>query len=90
MRKMKKEEKKLIEIEISQVMRNAVGSDYARYILEERERDEEYNYIGNTFMDDVIEDVMHSSAWDDEGYYNDDDIRLAIGRVLMDRLGIEY
>ena len=90
MRKMKKEEKKLIEIEISQVMRNAVGSDYARYILEERERDEEYNYIGNTFMEDVIEDVMCSSAWDDEGYYNDDDIRLAIGRVLMDRLGIEY
>ena len=90
MRKMKKEEKKLIEIEISQVMRNAVGSDYARYILEERERDEEYNYIGNTFMEDVIEDVMRSSAWDDEGYYNDDDIRLAIGRVLMDRLGIEY
>ena len=90
MRKMKKEEKKLIEIEISQVMRNAVGSDYARYILEERERDEEYNYIGNTFMEDVIEDVMHSSAWDDEGDYNDDDIRLAIGRVLIDRLGIEY
>ena len=40
-------------------------------------------------MDDVIDDVMTSSAWDDEGYYNDDDIRLAIGRTLMARLGIE-
>lgn len=90
MRKMSKEDKKIIENEIRMIMQNAVSSEYARYILEERERDEEYNYIGNTFMEDVIEDVMHSSAWDDEGYYNDDDIRLAIGRVLIDRLGIEY
>lgn len=40
-------------------------------------------------MEDVIKNVMETSAWDDEGYYNDDDIRLAIGRELMARLGIE-
>ncbi len=85
MRKMKKEEKKLIEIEITQVMRNAVGSDYARYILEDKGEDGE-----STIMEDVIDDVMCASAWEDEGFYNDDDIRLAIGRVLMDRLGIYY
>lgn len=85
MRKMKKEEKKLIEIEITQVMRNAVGSDYARYILEDKGEDGE-----TTIMEDVIDDVMCASAWEDEGFYNDDDIRLAIGRVLMDRLGIYY
>lgn len=85
MRKMNNHEKKLIEIEISQVMRNAVGSDYARYILEDKGEDGE-----STIMEDVIDDVMCSSAWEDEGFYNDDDIRLAIGRVLMDRLGIDY
>lgn len=85
MRKMKKEEKKLIEIEITQVMRSAVGSDYARYILDDKGEDGE-----TTIMEEVIDDVMCASAWEDEGFYNDDDIRLAIGRVLMDRLGIYY
>lgn len=90
MRKMNTEEKKIIENEIRMILMHSVSSEYVRYILEDREKDEEYNYIGNTFIEDVIEDVMCSSAWDDEGYYNDDDIRLAIGRVFIDRLGIEY
>lgn len=81
--KMSKEEKKVIETEIRMVMQNAVSSDYARYILEHKKK-------RRTFMDDVIDDVLCSSAWEDEGYYNDDDIRLAIGRVMMDRLGIDY
>lgn len=90
MRKMTKEDKKIIENEIRMILMHSVSSDYVRYILEHQERDEEYELIGNTFMEDVIEDVMYSSAWDDEGYYNEDDIRLAIGRVLIDRLGIDY
>lgn len=85
MRKMNSKEKKFIEFEITQIMRNAVGSDYARYILEDKGEDGE-----STIMEDVIDDVMCASAWEDEGYYNDDDIHLAIGRVLMDRLGICY
>lgn len=90
MRKMTKKDKKIIENEIRMILMHSVSSDYVRYILEHQERDEEYELIGNTFMEDVIEDVMCSSAWDDEGYYNEDDIRLAIGRVLIDRLGIDY
>lgn len=89
MRKMTKEERIAIEAEVRTILQHSVSSEYVRYILEDRERDEEYDYIGNTFMDDIIDDVMTSSAWDDEGYYNDDDIRLAIGRTLMARLGIE-
>ena len=90
MRKMSKEDRKIIESEIRMILMHSVSSEYVRYILEDREKDEEYNYVGNTFMEDVIEDVMCASAWDEEGYYNDDDIRLSIGRVLIDRLGIEY
>ena len=85
MRKMNKTEKKRIEYEIYELMKYVTSDDYARYILE-HENDE----TENTFMDDVIIDVMETSAWDDEGYYNEDDIRLAIGRVLIDRLGICY
>ena len=85
MRKMNKEEKKIIENEIRMIIQSAVSSEYARHILEHENEETE-----NTFMDDVIEDVMCASAWDEEGYYNDDDIRLSIGRVLIDRLGIDY
>ena len=84
MRKVNKEEKKIIENKIRMIIQSAVSSEYARYILEHENEETE-----NTFMDDVIEDVMCASAWDEEGYYNNDDIRLSIGRVLIDRLGID-
>lgn len=85
MRKMNKEEKKFIKNQIRTIMQDAISSEYTRNILEHEDEK-----TGNTFMDDVIDDVMCSSAWDEEGYYNNDDIRLSIGRVLIDRLGINY
>ena len=85
MRKMNPKEKKHIELEIYKIMNRAISSEYTRYILEQEDELTE-----STFMEDVIEDVMETSAWEDEGYYNEDDIRLAIGRVFIDRLGIIY
>lgn len=90
MRKMNKEDRKIIENEIRIILMGAISSEYVRYILEYAEEDENGEQIGETFIDDVIEDVICSSAWDDEGYYNEDDIRISIGRVLIDRLGIDY
>ena len=84
MRKMNNEQRKEIETRVYMIMIHCASSEYARYILEHENKETK-----NTFMYDVIEDVMCASAWDDEGYYNDDDIRLSIGRVLMERLGIE-
>lgn len=84
MREMTKAEKKEIEFKISEIMRSAVSSEYTRYILEQED-----DVTKNTFMEDVIEDVMETSAWKNEGYYNDDDIRLAIGREFVARLGAE-
>lgn len=84
MRAMSNKEKRAIKTSIRIIMRYAVSSEYARYILEHENEETE-----STFVDDVIDDVMCTSAWDEEGYYNDDDIRLSIGRILMERLGIE-
>ena len=84
MRKMTTEERKQIEYEVAEVMRNAVSSEYARYILEYEDEETE-----KTLMEDIIQNVLDTSAWEDEGYYNEDDIRLAIGRELMIRLRIE-
>lgn len=85
MRKMNDKEKKFIENEIRIILSHAISNEYVNFILEHTEEEN-----GNTFAEDVIDDVMCSSAWDDEGYYNDDDIRLSIGRVLIDRLRIDY
>ena len=84
MRKMTTDERKQMEYEVTEVMRNAVSSEYARYILEHEDEETE-----NTLMEDIIQNVLDTSAWEDEGYYNEDDIRLAVGRELMARLGIE-
>lgn len=82
MRNMDNEQRKEIEMLVYKIMTDTTSSDYARYILEHMKK-------RRTFMDDVIDDVMCASAWNDEGYYNDDDIRLAIGRVFMERLNIQ-
>ena len=61
------------------ILSSAVGKDYSYYIL-----------IDEGFFHAVKQNVEETSAWRDEGYYTDDDIRLAIGRVIMDKFGIEY
>lgn len=84
MRTMTVEERKQIEYEVTEIMRSATSSEYARYILEQEDEVTE-----NTLMEDIIQNVLDTSAWEDEGYYNEDDIRLAIGRELMAKLGID-
>lgn len=65
--------------ELKPILAVAVGSDYAGYLASD-----------DDFFSAVIEDVEATSAWQEEGYYTDDDIRLAIGRTLMAKYGIEY
>ena len=82
MRNMDNEQRKEIEMLVYKIVTDATSSDYARYILEHMKK-------RRTSLDDAIDDVMCASAWNDEGYYNNDDIRLAIGRVFMERLNIQ-
>lgn len=65
--------------ELREILKSSVGSDYAWYIA---------NDIG--FLNAVRKNVEETSAWKDEGYYTDDDIRLAIGRAIMDKFDIAY
>ena len=80
---MNKEELKLISHEITRIMTMATSDEYARYILEHEDEN------GTSLMADIVQNVLETSAWEDEGYYNEFDIRLAIGRELMARLGID-
>lgn len=84
MRKMNNEQRKEIEMLVYKIMMGATSSEYARHILEKED-----GWTEISIMQDIIENVMETSAWNDEGYYSEDDIRLAIGRVIMERLEIE-
>ena len=64
---------------ITDVLTPAVGRDYAKNLGDDKD-----------FSEAVVKDIMATSAWQDEKFYNYDDVRLAIGRVLMYRLGIWY
>lgn len=84
MRKITEEQRKELKNDIVNIMNRAISSEYVNKILNQ------YDYISDeTFIDAVIKNVLETSAWEDEGYYNDDDIRLAIGRELVARLDAE-
>lgn len=84
MRKITEEQRKELKNDIVNIMNRAISSEYINKILNQ------YDYISDeTFIDAVIKNVLEISAWEDEGYYNEDDIRLAIGRELVARLGAE-
>ena len=73
-----------IILEITAILRSATSDEYAGLILDHISQE-----TGNTFLGDVIGDVVETSGLRDDGIYNEDDIRLAIGRVFLERLGIE-
>ena len=58
---------------------------WARELLKNTVSNDYADYILDAIIDDVKEDVFASA---DENF-NEDDVRFAIGRVLMKKLGIE-
>lgn len=51
---------------------------------------DDYLYdICRAIRDEVLWDVKETSAWSENRTWNDDDIKLAVGRVLMKKLGLE-
>ncbi len=63
--------------DIRRVLSTSISTDYIRNILDEIEND-------------IIRDVVVCSSYEEDELYNEDDIKLAIGRVLMDRMNIRY
>lgn len=61
---------------IKSLLKITVGDDYVENIFD-------------SVFEDVKEDVFTSSDYQNSGAFNDDDVRMAIGRVLSKRLGVE-
>ena len=73
--------------EIYNLIVSALINKDAQEILGKSISDEYVKEINSNIIEEIIEDVKEISALADEFYYNMDDIKLAIGRVLSCRLG---
>ena len=76
-------ERKELERQIQEVLQKSVSSDYVRTMLETYSEPSSYS-----LLEDIADNVLETSGWYDEETYNEDDIRLSIGRVILERLGI--
>lgn len=79
------QEREAFEMDICSVLSESVTKEYAQTLLDSTSEDG-----STTLMDDIIEEIMLTSAWDEEHSYSASDIRLAIGRMIMMRLGIAF
>lgn len=78
------QDRKQITIDIFELLKNSVAKEYANAILSQMD-----TITGKSFVNSVIDDIVESSEFSQTRRYNDDDIRLAIGRELVARLGCE-
>lgn len=78
------QDRKQITIDIFEILKNSVAKEYANAILSQMD-----TITGKSFVNSVIDDIVESSEFSQTRRYNDDDIRLAIGRELVARLGCE-
>ena len=81
---MSKKKRETLSSEILEIMKAAVSDEYARKILEYKTEETDLS-----LREKIVENVMETSSYLDDGYYNEDDVRLSIGRELMEILGIE-
>ena len=79
---MKKIPKTTFRREIETIICQSVDSDYVGSILEHETGN------GMTIFELIKDDVETTSAWGDDYHYNDSDIKLAIGRVISEHLGL--
>lgn len=70
-------ERRELEQLITDFLEQAVSDEYAHTILESECDD------GNTLLENIVQNVLDTSAWEEEQHYNDSDIRYAIGRELI-------
>ena len=59
--------------------------EFIKSIMKQAVSDDYVQYIMEVLYYDILDDIKTSADED----YNEDDVRLSIGRVLMDKLGIE-
>lgn len=58
---------------VDNILKNFIDKDHIEDIIDK-------------IFPDIVEDIKANSAWEEEGYFNDSDIRLALSRALYDKV----
>ena len=58
---------------VDNILKNFIDKDHIEDIIDE-------------IFPDIVEDIKTTSAWEEEGYFNDSDVRLALSRALHDKI----
>lgn len=66
-----------IEQSIRELFQKSVDSDYSNAILD-------MEYKGKKIIERMVDDIMETSDYANNGFWSNGDVKLAIGRVLMD------
>ena len=82
MKSITEKQRKLFELEITEIMETATSDTFARCILESKDRTS-----GNTLMADVIQGILNMQ--NNEVYFNDNNIRFILGKEISKRLGLD-
>lgn len=80
---MKHIDDKTFRREVESIMRQSISTDYVEEILDTVYLPYSGDITTTTVYESIKRDVEETSAWADGGNYNGDDIKLAIGRVLI-------
>ena len=67
-----------IDYEVVNLLKPVLSDEYLDDFLYYKER------YGKSIMDNIIDDVVECSAISEDGSWNIDDVRLAIGRVFLE------
>lgn len=71
--------------DIQCLMKEAVSDEYYLTILNSHDG---AGGCTGSILSEIVEDVLECSGWKENGCYSESDVRYAIGRVLMRRIGI--
>mgnify|MGYP001225561129 FL=1 len=74
--------RRILQEEFSRKLRSSMDDECARKLLNSKDGS------GKTFVDSAIEDFLETSDFKENARWNNDDIRLSIGRVLRERFEI--
>ncbi len=74
-----------IREKVEYLLSECMSGYYAKCIVQDLWNEE----TGVSFVEDVIKGIKCSVSWDNYRSYDEEDIKMCIGRVILSRLGIE-
>ena len=71
-----------IREKVERLLKKCISGYYVRCIIQDLYDKE----TGASFIDDIIKEIKNSVSWDNYKSYDEEDLKMCIGRVLLSRI----